>query len=261
MPDVQIILQPDVNRDFVTWVENALKVRALKTEVMYLHPRIPKDQVIQRQAAEGVHAVVDLDLRAQTLGKIPVQAFDRSAGSSNVRFDQYVDLDPNTAAEVILRAKASGVPAYAQPYAAAGYGNPYGGQPHQGPPHAMAAPPAAYPPQQASPSVADLATIMGQVDNATLQRLLSTIQTPQGGIPSGHAPPAPNQQVDIQAILGSLGGSAAQHHGPPQGQYSAPYGAPYGGAPNGGGPHMPGQMGDSDAQVQNIMSQLARYRQ
>ncbi|PHH86189.1 hypothetical protein CDD83_10600 [Cordyceps sp. RAO-2017] len=90
VPDVQIILQPEVNRDFVTWVEAAFKAKGLKTEVMYLHPRFPKDQIIQRQAAEGVYGVVDLDLRAQGLGRIPVQAFDRSGAGSNVRFDQYL---------------------------------------------------------------------------------------------------------------------------------------------------------------------------
>ncbi|POR35907.1 Putative RNA-binding protein C3H8.09c [Tolypocladium paradoxum] len=279
VPDVQIILQPEVNRDFVTWVEGAFKAKALKTEVMFLHPRFPKDQVIQRQAAEGVHGVVDLDLRAQSLGRIPVQAFDRSGGTNNVRFDQYVDLDPGTAAEVILRAKASGPAAsYGQGYAAAGgYSNPYGAQHQQVPPHGASYPgvqhPGPYPPQQqrqqqqhAPPAAADIASLMGHVDNATLQRLLSSIQgAPQAqggspGTPGGYGAPAPvgNPQVDIQAILGSLGGSApGQQHASPQGQYGAAYGAQQPAAPNGGAKGG----GDAAAQVQNIMAQLARYRQ
>ena len=114
---MQIITQPDVNRDFVAWVERAFSDKGLKTDVMLLHPRFPKEKVIQRQAVEGGHAVVDLDLRAQTVGKIPCQVFDRSAGSNNVRFDQYVDLDPPTAAEVVLRTKAATAAAtYSQPY-------------------------------------------------------------------------------------------------------------------------------------------------
>lgn len=275
VPDVQIILQPEVSRDFVTWVEGAFKAKALKTEVMFLHPRFPKDQVIQRQAAEGVHGVVDLDLRAQSLGRIPVQAFDRSAGTNNVRFDQYVDLDPGTAAEVILRAKASGPAAsYGQGYAAAGgYSNPYGGQHQQVPPHGASYPgvqhPGQYPPlqqQHAPPAAADIASLMGQVDNATLQRLLSSIQgAPQAqgaipGAPGVYGAPASgvNPQVDIQAILGSLGASApVQQHAPPQGQYGAAYGAQQPAAPNGG----TNGGGDAAAQVQNIMAQLARYRQ
>ncbi|KAL6413868.1 hypothetical protein AUP68_03398 [Ilyonectria robusta] len=260
VPDVQIILQPDVNRDFVTWVEHTFKTKGLKSEVMFLHPRIPKDAVIQRQAAEGVHAVVDLDLRAQNLGRIPVQAFDRSGGMSNVRFDQYVDLDPTTAAEVILRAKASGATAsYAQPYAAAGFANPYGGQPQQ----QMGAFPGGQQPNQyaqhAPANPTDIASLMGQVDNATLQRLLASIQTAPQGTAAQHGPNAAAagpSQVDIQAILGSLGGNAAaQQQLPPQGVYGAPYGGQQ--APNGGG----AANGDAAVQVQNIMAQLARYRQ
>ncbi|OAA49634.1 Nucleotide-binding, alpha-beta plait [Metarhizium rileyi] len=271
VPDVQIILQPDVNRDFVNWIEGAFKVKGLKSQVMYLHPRFPKDQVIQRQAAEGVHGVVDLDLRAQNLGRVPVQVFDRSAGSNNVRFDQYVDLDPGTAAEVILRAKSSAAPAnYDQGYAGNGaYVNPYGAQ-HQQPGFGRGQQPAAYPlqPQQQPPgSAADIAALVGQVDNATLQRLLSTIQGQAATPPAAGSYPhsavshtTHSPQVDIQAILGSLGGTAPQQLAPPQ---ASPYGPPYGGPqPNGGSNQgAGGNNGDAASQVQNIMAQLARYRQ
>ncbi|XP_044717227.1 RNA recognition motif domain-containing protein [Hirsutella rhossiliensis] len=283
VPDVQIILQPEVNRDFVTWVEAAFKAKGLKTEVMYLHPRFPKDQVIQRQAAEGVYGVIDLDLRAQSVGRIPVQAFDRSGGGSNVRFDQYVDLDPGTAAEVIVRSKATAAANYGQGYAAAagGYSNPYSGQ-HQQPPHGASYPGSYPPPQQqqqqqqqqqhAPPAAADIASLMGQVDNATLQRLLASMQGPTqapGGMPAAHGgygvnPPTPataNPQVDIQAILGSLGGATpAQQHAHHQGQYGSAYSAQPPAAPNGGANAAPAG-GDAAAQVQNIMAQLARYRQ
>ncbi|KAL7951512.1 hypothetical protein V8C42DRAFT_304295 [Trichoderma barbatum] len=272
VPDVQIIMQPDVNRDFGTWVESAFTAKGLRTNVMYLHPRFPKDQVIQRQAAEGVHGVVDLDLRAQGMARIPVHSFDRSGGIHNVRFEQYVDLEPGTAAEVILRAKASGAANYGQPYGGAGgYPTQYGAQAPQ-PPHVAAYPgmqqPGSYPPQPA-PSAADLASLIGQVDNNTLQRLLSTIQAgPAGVMPGGlahggakPAAPATNAPVDIQAILGSLNGGAApqqQHHGAhPQMQY----GAPYGGQPAVGVAQQATGGGDAATQVQNIMAQLARYRQ
>ncbi|KAJ4184491.1 nuclear polyadenylated RNA-binding protein 3 [Fusarium falciforme] len=259
VPDVQIILQPDVNRDFVNWVEQAFKAKGLRSEVMYLHPRIPKDVVVQRQAAEGVHAVVDLDLRAQNLGRIPVQAFDRSAGSSNVRFDQYVDLEPSTAAEVIIRAKASGgQPSYGQSFGGnGGYSNPYGGQPPHQPPTSgfPAGPPQSQYGQQPSAGGPDIASLVGQLNPAALQQLLSQIQP--GGQNPAHpptgvsAPAAP--QVDIQAILGSLGGNATAQQPPPNS-----YGAPYGAQPpsNGAPPN-----GDAAVQVQNIMAQLARYRQ
>lgn len=264
-----MILQPDVNRDFVAWVETAFKNKGLKTEVMFLHPRIPKEQVIQRQAAEGVHAVVDLDLRAQNLGRIPVQAFDRSAGLSNVRFDQYVDLDPNTAAEVILRAKASGATAaqYGQSYPSGnGYSQPYGSQPpSRGANYSAPQAPSNYPTQQPSAAAAaDIASLMGQVDGPTLQRLLASFQSaPSAGHAQGGVNPAQgssNPQVDIQAILGSLNGNSAPQQSAAHGQYAAPYG---GGQPpaHGAMPPAHGGSGDAAAQVQNIMAQLARYRQ
>ena len=254
-----------MNRDFVTWVEAAFKNRALKTEIMYLHPRMPKDQVVQRQAAEGVHAVVDLDLRAQQIGRIPVQAFDRSAGAHNVRYDQYVDLDPPTAAEVILRAKASAVPpvasAYGQPPAA--YGAPpagypqYSAQPQQAP-HANypVQPSVTYPPQAQAANSSDIANLLSHVDPNTLQQLLSTMQQPQSqqqqpihGIPQG------NPALDVQAILGTLSGNPAI---PPAGTSQGQYGQGY---PSHGQPSN-GQVapGDQAAQVQKIMAQLSKYR-
>ncbi|EXM27933.1 hypothetical protein FOTG_06219 [Fusarium oxysporum f. sp. vasinfectum 25433] len=265
VPDVQVILQPDVNRDFVNWVEQAFKSQGLRSEVMFLHPRIPKDMVVQRQAAEGVHAVVDLDIRAQSSGKIPVQAFDRSAGSNNVRYDQYENLDPATAAKVILQAKASGGPPnYGQTYRGNGYGSaPYGGQPpyqapaasYPGPP-----PPTQYGQQQPPPvNVADIANMMGQLDPASLQQLLAQVQggvqnpTPAQGGTSAAAAGAP--QPDIQALLGSLGGNGAAQQRQQQQHRPGPYGASYGHVPQ------PPSNGDAAVQVQNIMAQLARYRQ
>jgi hypothetical protein len=234
---------------------------------MFLSSKLPKDAVVQQQAAEGVHAVVDLDLRAQNLGKIPVQAFDRSAGSNNIRYNQYADLDPPTAAEVILRAKASGgPPSYGQQYGANGYGvTPYGGQPAYQPPTASfiaPPPPGQYgQPPPASVNVANIANMMGQLDPASLQQLLAQVQggaqnpaLPQAN-PTAAAAGVP--QADIQAMLGSLRANIAAQQSqppPPSGAYGASYGVQH--SPNGASPN-----GDSAVQVQNIMAHLARYRQ
>ncbi|EJP70876.1 RNA recognition domain-containing protein [Beauveria bassiana ARSEF 2860] len=274
VPDIQIILQQEVNRDFVAFVEDSFRKRGLRPEVMFLHPRFPKDQVIQRQAAEGVHAVVELDMRAQSIGKIPVQVFDRSGGSNNVRFDQYVDLDPTIAGEVVLRAKAAGTAAAAypqQPYG--GYQQAYHPPPQQHPPRGgpydAAPPPAPYaqsvPATTASvPNMADVARLVGHVDNATLQRVLSAMAAPvPNTIPNAAVPPAGNAQVDIHALLGALGGSptvqapaapAAVHYGGVYGGGQVPYPHP--------GPPAPGGAANGDsAAVQNIMAHLSRYRQ
>lgn len=233
---------------------------------MFLHPRIPKEQIIQRQAVEGVHAVVDLDIRAQHLGKIPVQAFDRSAGASNVRFDQYVDLDPSIAAEVIVRTKATSIPSYgSHQYAtpgsgAAGYGNPYGG--HGQPPANNYNGIPSYPTQPQAPvnQVPDLSNLIGKVDSRTLNQLLSSLQ---GGAAAPVAvrqgAPAPIAQHDMQALLSSLGGhqqtTAPQQVAPGPTQYAGSY------PPQAAAPYQQPVNGDSAAQVQNIMAQLARYRQ
>lgn len=262
VPDVQIILQPDVSRDFTAWVEGAFKAKALRTEVMFLHPRIPKDQIVQRQAVEGVHAVVDLDLRAQHTGKIPVQAFDRSAGASNVRFDQYVDLDPGIAAEVILRTKATSIPSYGvqsyQPPNAGlvNYSNPYAG--HGQPPTTNYNGISAYPAQPQAPAsqVPDLTNLIGKVDGRTLNQLLATLQ---GGnaAPVAVRPeePAPPTQHDIQALLSTLSGHQPTAAPPAYTQHPGSY------PPQAAPTYQPPVSGDSAAQVQNIMAQLAKYRQ
>lgn len=225
---------------------------------MFLHPRFPKDSVIQRQAVEGVHAVVELDMRAQNMGKIPCQVFDRSSGSNNVRFDQYVDLDPPTAAEVVVRTKASALTApsasYGQSYPSVGAYQPPYGAPVQ--PQAYQQPP--YPPQPVNNAATEIANLISKVDGATLQQLLSTIQPapqaaaapamPHNTMQPPAASTAGTQQAELQAILGALNGNGAQA---PQPAYGAPYGA---GAP-------PSGETVSAAQVQSIMSQLARYRQ
>ncbi|KAF4126049.1 RNA recognition motif [Geosmithia morbida] len=293
VPDVQILLQPDISREFVVWVEDAFKSKRLTTHSMFLHPHMPKDRIIQRQAAEGVQAVVDLDMRAQSTGRIPMQAFDRSAGGANVRFHQYVDLDPGIAAEVILQTKASsagpGPVGYGQqPLPSYGYSHEYGGPPPPGPPAAVPLVGNAYGQpaysaqhqqqqqhqQHQQQQHQEIAALLGKVDPITLQQVLATLQYQQHqpppqptmtGIPPPHmgaatAPPQP----DLQAILGSLAapvtapisspsvsrGAPLPHSRPPQ-HYSSPYGVQQPPPLNGG----------DAAQVQNIMAQLARYRQ
>ncbi|KAM0324822.1 hypothetical protein ACHAQA_007788 [Verticillium albo-atrum] len=105
IPDVQFLLLQEVNPDFVDWASRAFVDRGLKIDVMFLHPNMPRDAVIQRQVVEGVHAVVDLDIRANTTGRFSVRVFDRSQGG-NTRFDEYQELEPHVAAELVVRARA-----------------------------------------------------------------------------------------------------------------------------------------------------------
>ncbi|KAI1080872.1 hypothetical protein F5B20DRAFT_537690 [Whalleya microplaca] len=247
IPDVQFLLLQEVERDFVSWVERAFINHGLKVHVMFLNPRFPRDAVIQRQVMEGVHAVAELDYRAQQSGKIPLQVFDRSAGRHNVRYDQYQDLDPNIAAQLVTRTKSQ-----------VQLQSPYGGQfppapqyaPQPTPPPYMPpSMPPAYPPQPYPGGGGG-----GPVDNAALQKVLGSLHNQQGLLPGQVAGGPP---VDVNALLASLGSTGGGGPPPLQPNMGYPPGPPMNGAPggaNGGG-------GDPAQHVQNIMTQLSRYRQ
>jgi nuclear polyadenylated RNA-binding protein 3 len=219
---------------------------------MFLNPRLPLQAVIRRQILEGVHAVSKLDMRCQQSAKIPLQVFDRQGGANNVRFDEYQDLDPKIAAELVLRAKQTQAPPpvqnpqYAQPQFAAG-------QTYQ--------PPATAPP---APPAANLASLVGQLDNATLQKLLGSYQLPQQ---QQNAPVvAPNHAIDLAGLLGGL------QPQPPQQTYQQPQSVPDAYAnlasnpalaallQNASPPQPAPTQPQSDQQVQNIMASLARFR-
>lgn len=254
IPDVQLLLLQEVDRDFVTWVQRSFAERGLKVDVMFLNPRFPRDLVIQRQIVEGVHGVSELDYRAQSIAKIPLQVFDRSAGRHNARFDQYQDLDPVIAAELVARAKSLSQFPPPAVYSGGMYAQ---GAYAPGPP---AAPiyPTQQPPAHANTGLAGL----NNLDNATLAKVLAVMQPgAQGAMPG--QPMMPDAGVDVNAILGALGGNGTApppmpQHVPQHHQHAASYAqAPYGTMP----PQHPSHAGDNAQHVQNIMAQLSRYRQ
>jgi hypothetical protein len=271
VPDVQLLVLQEVHREFVGWVQQAFYERGLKSDVMFFNPRFSRDAVLQKLVVEGVHGVIELDMRAQTSAKIPLQVFDRSAGN-NVRFDQYQDLDPKVAAELVLRTKQlRGPPQPALQPAYAGYAPPQYPQypqayppPHAAPagyPYAPVPAPAPPPPAPAALSVQDIAGMAGHIDNNTLQALLASLSANQS---TAGMQPQQHPQVDINALLGSINSAAGASAGqPPAGAYGAPAGYAPQMAPN-AGPMLPGgpggSGGDTAQQVQNIMATLARHR-
>lgn len=254
---------------------------------MFLNPRFPRNAVLQRQVVEGVHGVIELDLQAQNTGKIPLRVFDRSGGINSVRYDQYQDLNPNIAAELVYRTKsqAAAQPPQAAPppaYAQNQYGQPYpypsqtpAGYPYQAP-QAPAPAPHAHMPAQGQ----DIASVVGQLDNSSLQALLASLQSQ--GNPAHSAPSAvhpqqaaaaaaaaavgQNSQIDINALIGSLSAGGALPQGAPSNGYPAPpqqyHSASHPISPPAGS-HPPAAPGERETaqQVQNIMATLARYRQ
>ncbi|KAJ5590893.1 hypothetical protein N7450_004865 [Penicillium hetheringtonii] len=102
VPEVQVLVLEEVDRNFILHVENAFRNRGLRVDVLVLGPRIPLGAAVHRQYIEGVLAVVRLSLSNQFSRKIPLQIFDRSAGPANVRFSDYPEVEPNIAAEVMF---------------------------------------------------------------------------------------------------------------------------------------------------------------
>lgn len=226
VPDVFIVLIDDLNRDFVSWVDGELRSRGLKTEIMHLNLRIPLEKVIQRQVVEGVHAVVLLTRSSEDASRVPLRVFDRSNGANNVRYDEYQDLEPKIAAELVRRVMPQSN-TYTQP--------------------THSAPPA----QSTTPSAQNL---IGNLDNAALQQLLGTL-IPNGQTPQPR-PAAAQSSVDLASILGGLQ-QPQSYQAPPQqppsngyhGQSAPQYGAP---------PQI--QQPQSQQHIQDIMAQLAKFK-
>lgn len=230
-----------------------------------------------RMILEGVHGVVELDMAAQQKAKIPLRSFDRSAGIGNVRFDQYQDLDPVQAAEVVFRTKQAQAQAPPQMAPQPVY-PPSQYPPHNAyPPQHGVQPPQAYPPggypgypqafvppAQPAPghapalSAQDIAGLAGKVDNATLQALLASL-----GPGAGQGAPVPAQpqqqpgqpQVDINALLGSLNQQSTATPPVPAYAYNVAYPPPAAQ----GQPPAPAPPRGGDA-VQDILATLSRYR-
>ena len=254
----------ELDRNFTSWVKTEIEKRGLKVDMIFLSQRLPVELVVKRQILEGVIAVVKLTMPTQNASKIPLQIFDRSRGANQVRYDDYENLDPNIAAEVVLREKSK-IAAALQPQ-----------QPSQA---AYALPPMQqYPPQQqyqqpqAAAPAPNLANVVAQLDNETLQKLLGTLSAP---MPQQAPAPAPvpqqmpavspqNGQVDIASILGMLGkaNQQPQQAQQQQPQYAAPpqqqnQNAQY--AQYAAQKQPTPQPGAED--VHSIMAQLARFRQ
>ena len=74
-------------REFVYRVERAFRDRGLRSDVLFLSPRIDLAAVINRQIIEGVLAIAKISRSSQYSGRIPLQVFDHSHGVNDVRFN------------------------------------------------------------------------------------------------------------------------------------------------------------------------------
>ncbi len=281
IPDVQLlILDPSVAPPFINWVEQTFRSKGLRASTIWLNPRLPLQSVIKRQIIEGVQAIVKLIQNNQFNSKVPLQVFDRSAGASNVNFNEYVDLDVSVAADIVLHARSKERGMVQQspqtqyfPGTAFPPPTPFGHHiPQQSPQQYSPAgppqfhqqrPPPIPPPDQFSyhphqsqfPQHSTSATPTGSTPN--LQQLLANLgQTPNAPVSGLNQPSAQgHRQADLGGLLSNI---AARHqhqaqpysHPPPQ-----PLQQGYG--------NQTGTQGFGTGQqsnVQNIMDQLARYQ-
>jgi hypothetical protein len=286
VPDVQLLVLEDVGHQLVNYVEQGFRAKGLTAQTIWLNPRLALAVVIKRQIIEGVQAVVKLTRGAQYNSKIPLQVFDRTPGTTNVNFNEYVDLDVQIAADIVIQARQKERMTGQQP-ALSPYPLPQGFQPPN--PSQQYQQPPQIPPQygQQPPS--------HQYQPPRPQSQFQPPQPPQYGIQQ-QSPQTPNSGANLQELLANLNRQPAGNPGQPQQQItptqqSVPdlagllqnvaarqqiqaaggYGhgpghlPPQQQQPQYGqyqGPTQPQQYGGPQQQsVQNVVDQLARYRQ
>ncbi|KAF2219189.1 hypothetical protein BDZ85DRAFT_285654 [Elsinoe ampelina] len=192
VPDVQIIVVDPIDQPWIQWLERTISSRGVKVDVLMLSPRLSEPAVIKRQIIEGVTAVSRVNRFSRQTNKIPLQVFDRRGGT-DVRFEEYADLDPQIAAEVVNRAKANNAPAPAPSY---GYGY-----------NSSAAPTPAQPAFATAGLPPNIGNAIGSMDAAQLQKLL------------GAMAPGQSQQPQMPPDLAKLLGGAVPGAQGGQGQY------------------------------------------
>ncbi|CEL07897.1 Putative RNA-binding protein [Aspergillus calidoustus] len=268
VPDVQILVLEELDRNFVYHVESSFRNRGLRVDVLALGPRIPLDAAVKRQVSEGVLAVVRLSRPSQFSRKLPLQVFDRSAGKDNVRSSEYPDLEPSIAAEIVFQAQALQRNAPGVPFAPSTYGVP--------PIPSVQMPPAVQPPLAAQPN---LANAISTLDGPALQSLIAALQQPrQPAIPTAQPSfPAPANPLPTPDLASLLSAATRQPIPPNAAQQSLhqqsqpfPQQGPTGAAisdPNllsllakGLGGLQPQSHAALPPHVQNIMSQLGKWK-
>jgi hypothetical protein len=260
-------------RNFISYVEKGFQERGISCDVLLLSARLNEAAVVRRQIIEGVQAVCKLTRANQATSKIPLQIFDRRGGADNVAFEEYENIDPPIAAELVKRAKsthqAPGQPAaFMAPVA---YGIPPSQQLYGAPPYQSQQPPTT------PGGVGDINSLLSSLNGNDLQKLIAAAQAQQAAQthPHAQAGPATGLTPDLSRLLGGGQGQSPSLPGSayPQPQTGQPnplaslannpalasllggQNAPPGSNPAGGPVDQQGQ-----PDMAQIMAQLAKYR-
>ena len=68
----------ELDRNFIAYVENALRRQHIPVDTIFLSPRIPLRAAVLQVVREGVRGVIFLEHRHQSVGKISLQVFGNS---------------------------------------------------------------------------------------------------------------------------------------------------------------------------------------
>jgi hypothetical protein len=263
VPEVQVLAQESLPKDFVQWVEDAFQDAGLRVNVLRMSPRLDEVLVVRRQIVEGVTAIVRLNSAALATGKISLQVFDRRGGLDNVQFKEYADLDLPTSIALVNQAKQNNSQPI-QPPQPSPFGQVYGAPP----PVTPYQPPA----QAGAGNAASLTSLFSTLTPDQLSQLLAAmprnnaLQTPQPQ-PAGLTP-------ELARLLGAVStpapASTYNPSAPPPQPYAnsyqnSTYNQQYGGQPPVQHTAQPTQPpthvatpGQPD--MNEIMAQLAKYQ-
>ncbi|EPY54175.1 poly(A) binding protein Nab3 [Schizosaccharomyces cryophilus OY26] len=163
--DCQIIVIDDTPIEFVYKVENALRESSLNVVLASLTPKLSLQALVHQCVLDGVSAIVYVTSRLSQVGCMSVQTFQRTENPSEIRYDEYANIDLYAAVELVQRSKGAWLAMNPSGFPTITPMNPY-----QIPLNNQIS-------QIVSRSNPHLSSILGSLDSNTLHQLLDVIKT------------------------------------------------------------------------------------
>ncbi|CAG8560668.1 8900_t:CDS:2 [Funneliformis mosseae] len=107
VPECQIIVLEEVERNFLWQVENAFSEASITVHILHLSRKLHPQSVIRQMVIEGVHAVVFIERHLALNGRVNMQIFDQSRSRDNVKYDEYNNIKVEEAVGFLLRTRIS----------------------------------------------------------------------------------------------------------------------------------------------------------
>ncbi|CAG8694025.1 8749_t:CDS:2 [Rhizophagus irregularis] len=107
VPECQIIVLEEVERNFLWQVEKAFREASSTVHILHLSRKLHPQSVIRQMVIEGVHAVVFIEKHLALNGRVNMQIFDQTRSRDNVKYDEYNNIKVEEAVGFLLRARVS----------------------------------------------------------------------------------------------------------------------------------------------------------